>query len=651
MKRTLLSAVFLSIALPLSAQQAMPAYPAMPAPTGFRVFVLTDMEGIGSVVDIREVIAGTEGERYRSLTSPDYWDRFRGLFTQEVNAVIAGARRGGARSFVVNEGHGGNLFANLLPWALDTAAILVRGWPKPMVMTTGLDSSAGAMLMVGMHANAGSPGVLSHSYAFDRFTVNGRVLNETGINALVAGEYGVPVAMVTGDDVMIAEAREQLGNDFVGVVVKHAVGRSAAITLSPATVRRMVAESAAVATRRATRGEFRPFTLPKPYTIDFTLRASFSSELIAPVDSIRNFQVTKTGDRAYRFVTNDAREMARLLDAIERVVLRPGRIGPAPAANAAAPAPPPRDTTPADAVTGVLEAQLAREKLQRLMRPGFTVYIIGDMEGLASVVRNAVEMRPGYRGGDDRQHLAYRNVLTDEINAAIAGARAAGATQFVVNDGHGGTLFRNVIPERLDTAALLIRGYPKPIVMETGLNPEVDAIFMIGAHANAGTRGVIAHAFAFDSFTINGRVLNESGIAAFLGGSMGVPFALTAGDDILAAETRQMLGPIETAVTKIATGGSAAVGYSPAAVQRSIRDAAFRAVRRVRSGEIRPLVLERPYNVHLCVRRTYQPWVFDEVARIPNLRAAGPRCFDMTTQDAEEVGTLLNRIEWIVLKP
>ena len=66
----------------------MPAYPQIPAPSGFRVFVLTDMEGIGSVVDTREVIAGNEGERYRTLTSTDYWDRFRGLFTQEVNAVM-----------------------------------------------------------------------------------------------------------------------------------------------------------------------------------------------------------------------------------------------------------------------------------------------------------------------------------------------------------------------------------------------------------------------------------------------------------------------------------------------------------------------------------------------------------------------------------
>ncbi len=310
------------LALPAVVTAQMPAAPRVPPPDGFRVFLITDMEGLASVVFNREIISGYEGERYRNQSSPDYWDHYRGLFTREVNAAIAGARRGGARSFVVNEGHGGNLFASLLPWELDTAALLVRGWPKPMVMSTGLDSSAGALFFIGAHANAGSPGVISHTYAFDRFTVNGRVLNETGINALVAGEYGVPIVLVSGDDVVIREAREQLGPGVIGVVTKWAVGRSAAVTLSPAVVRQMLADSAAVAVARALRREFRPFTLEKPYRVEFALRRSYPAELIAPIDTLSGFTLEKTGERAFRFVTSDAREMARLLDAIELVVLR-----------------------------------------------------------------------------------------------------------------------------------------------------------------------------------------------------------------------------------------------------------------------------------------------------------------------------------------
>ena len=318
MLRLLLSLLLLPPAL--AAQ--MPIAPPVPPPDGFRVYLITDMEGLASVVFNREIISGYEGERYRDQSSRDYWEHYRGILTREVNAVIGGSRRGGARSFVVNEGHGGNLFGSILPWDLDTAAILIRGWPKPMVMSTGLDSTAGALMLIGGHANAGSPGVISHTYAFDRFTVNGRVLNETGINALVAAEYGVPVVLVSGDDVVVREAQEQLGPQVVGVVTKWASGRSAAITLSPAVVRQMLADSAAGAVRRAMRGEFKPFTLARPYQVEFALRRSYPAELIAPVDTLSGFRLEKTGERTYRFVTGDAREMARLLDAIELVVLR-----------------------------------------------------------------------------------------------------------------------------------------------------------------------------------------------------------------------------------------------------------------------------------------------------------------------------------------
>ena len=314
--------LFLSLVLAPALAAQMPTAPPVPPPKGFRVYLITDMEGLASVVFNREIISGYEGARYRDQSSRDYWEHYRDLLTREVNAVIAGARRGGARSFVVNEGHGGNLFGNILPWDLDTAAILIRGWPKPMVMSTGLDSTAGALMLIGGHANAGSAGVISHTYAFDRFTVNDRVLNETGINALVAAEYGVPVVLVSGDDVVVREAKEQLGPGVIGVVTKWAIGRSAAITLSPAVVRQMLADSAAVAVRRALRGEFKPFTLARPYRIEFTLRRSYPAELIAPIDSMPGFGLEKTGDRTYRFTTMDAREMARLLDAIELVVLR-----------------------------------------------------------------------------------------------------------------------------------------------------------------------------------------------------------------------------------------------------------------------------------------------------------------------------------------
>ena len=345
---------------------------------------------------------------------------------------------------------------------------------------------------------------------------------------------------------------------------------------------------------------------------------------------------------------------------IRRLLLAAAAVLPLPAwaqgqpQQPSAPPPPPRDTTPPAAYFGVTEYQLARQKLERDMRPGgFTVYIIADMEGLAAAVRNATEMRPVERGGST-QHERFRQELTDEVNAVIAGARAAGATQFVVNEGHGGTLFRNVLVDQLDDEAILIRGYPKPIVMSTGLNPKVDAIMIVGAHANAGSPGVISHNFAFDSFTVNRKALNEAGIAAFIGGEMGVPLVLAAGDDALTAETREMLGPIETVTVKTVFSRSAAAVLPPAVVHRKLREAAARAVRRVKRGQIPPLAIEKPYLVRFCLRRSFteDDWVRETVGRLEGVKPDGGRgCFAYTSESAEAVGNLLNEVEWTVLKP
>ncbi|HEU4830259.1 MAG TPA: M55 family metallopeptidase, partial [Gemmatimonadales bacterium] len=174
-------------AAPVAAQQPLSGWDkAVPAQEAPRVYLLVDMEGMGSAVKSQEVIAGNEGPAYRERTGPDYWDHYREMLTAETNSAIRGARRGGARSFVVNEGHGGNRFANLLPWALDQEAILIRGYPRPMVMSTGIDSTFSTIMMLAMHASSARRGVMAHSYAFAAFTVNGTPLNEVGINALVA---------------------------------------------------------------------------------------------------------------------------------------------------------------------------------------------------------------------------------------------------------------------------------------------------------------------------------------------------------------------------------------------------------------------------------------------------------------------------------
>ncbi len=315
--------VHLAGATAASPQQPLPgAEKQIPRQTGFRVYLLVDMEGMGTAVKSQEVIAGNEGPTYADRTGPDYWAHYREMLTEEANAAIRGARSAGAQAFVVNEGHGGNRFANLLPWALDQEAILIRGYPRPMVMSTGIDSTFGTMMMLAMHASWGKPGVMAHNYAFADFKVNGTTLNEVGINALVAGEQGVAVSLVSGDDELAKEVREILGDRVVTVTVKTALGSAAAITHSPTAVRGMLAEGAREAVRRAKAGELTPFKLAKPYRLEFSLRPTYPENTIEGMEGVaKGWGLEKTGPRAYRWTTSEAKQIAYLLDAIELVVL------------------------------------------------------------------------------------------------------------------------------------------------------------------------------------------------------------------------------------------------------------------------------------------------------------------------------------------
>ena len=316
-------ALLAAAAAPAAAQEPLSGWDKMvPPQPGPRVYLLVDMEGMGSAVKSQEVIAGNEGPAYRDRTGPDYWEHYREMLTAETNAAIRGAREAGARSFVVNEGHGGNRFANLLPWALDQEAILIRGYPRPMIMSTGIDSTFSSIMMLAMHASPARRGVMAHSYAFADFTVNGTALNEVGINALVAGERGVPVSLVSGDDELEHEVRALLGDRVVYVRVKIALGSAAAITYSPSEVQRMLREGAREATRRTRAGELKPFTLEKPYRVQFSLRRSYADSLVTRIDQVvSEWGGEKTGERSYRYTTADARQLAWMIDRIEGVVL------------------------------------------------------------------------------------------------------------------------------------------------------------------------------------------------------------------------------------------------------------------------------------------------------------------------------------------
>lgn len=223
------------------------------------VLISADMEGISGIVHPTETNPG----------GYDY-ERARRLMTAEVNAAILGVLDAEPDADVlVADAHGP--FRNILPEELDRRARLVRGRPRPLSMVAGLEMGADALLLVGYHARAGAgPAVLAHtmSDAVLDVRLNGRPAGEIGLNTAVAGHFGVPVVLLSGDDVACAELRD-LVPDAVTVEVKCALGQAAAVTLHPGEAQERLRRAAATAVGR--RAEVPPLTLAGPVDVEVDL--------------------------------------------------------------------------------------------------------------------------------------------------------------------------------------------------------------------------------------------------------------------------------------------------------------------------------------------------------------------------------------------
>ena len=177
-----------------------------------KVFISADMEGI----------SGISASDQLSAAGAEY-NRSRRMMADDVNAAIRGARRAGARDIVVNDSHG--TMRNLRLEDLDPQVRLISHSFKPSGMMEGLDASFDAVIFVGYHAKAGHPaGLFAHtgSGVVRDVRVNGASLGEGGLNTMVAAWYGVPVALVTGDDVAVKQVAE-LARKARTVAVKRAI--------------------------------------------------------------------------------------------------------------------------------------------------------------------------------------------------------------------------------------------------------------------------------------------------------------------------------------------------------------------------------------------------------------------------------------------
>ncbi|WP_031037458.1 M55 family metallopeptidase [Streptomyces sp. NRRL F-5650] len=181
------------------------------------------------------------------------------------------------------------------------------------------------------------------------------------------------------------------------------------------------------------------------------------------------------------------------------------------------------------------------------------IYISVDMEGITGLV-DAEDVQPG-----GRDYERGRLMIAEDVNAAVRGAVAAGATEITVNDAHGP--MRNIVPESLHPAARLIRGKPKQMLMLEGLVPEHDAVICVGYHSRAGALGVLSHSFMgheIEDMWLDGRPVGEIGLAHATAAAIGVPVAVLTGDDCACNEMTDWDASVTTVAVKYARNRFAA---------------------------------------------------------------------------------------------
>lgn len=234
-----------------------------------KIFISVDMEGICGV---------THPAQCRP-SHPDY-PRFRRLMTGEVNAAIEGVLAASSAEFVVNDSH--FTMTNILIEELHPSAALVSGSNKLLCQVEGLDSSFDGVFLVGYHQGDGQgDGIIGHtvmSSAIRSVRVNGELVDEARLNSLVAGDFGVPVALLTGDDCVCAAALEWAPEIEVAEV-KRATDRLSGQHLSVSSARDTVRQRAAAAAEKLASGDLAHATCERPVRIDVEFRSTSAAHM------------------------------------------------------------------------------------------------------------------------------------------------------------------------------------------------------------------------------------------------------------------------------------------------------------------------------------------------------------------------------------
>jgi D-amino peptidase len=264
------------------------------------VYISADGEGIAGVTTW-EVQAEPKGREYQ---------QFRRLMTEEVNAAVGGAFDAGATQVMVSDSHGDG--QNIDVELLDKRASLVRSFPRPLLMMQGIDNSFDAVVFIGYHASEGQPGaVLSHTLTGHRILqikLNGTPVSEGAFNAALAGDFGVPVVFLSGDQLAGAEIQHALG-PIETAATKQAIGFNSAVMVHPEKVRQLIREGVKRGISRRT--ELKPYKLAEPVTLEVVFKQVLDAEVFSYLPNVQ-----RPEGHTIRFTGRDMVEVTKFLAAV-----------------------------------------------------------------------------------------------------------------------------------------------------------------------------------------------------------------------------------------------------------------------------------------------------------------------------------------------
>jgi D-amino peptidase len=250
------------------------------------------------------------------------------------------------------------------------------------------------------------------------------------------------------------------------------------------------------------------------------------------------------------------------------------------------------------------------------------VFLSSDMEGTAGVVDWDQCV------GDGPAAAAGRRLLLAEVNAAIDGALAGGATEVVVNDSH--STMRNLPPADLAGGASYISGSHKPLYMMQGLDGSFGAILFVSYHGSVGAPACLSHTYnprAVVEARLDGVVTGEAGINALVAAHYGVPVVLVTGDRTACEETAALIPGVHAAVVKEPVSRIAAHSLHPDRACELIRETARRAVAAAGAAEpprLKSAILE------LSVRTSD---IAEAASWVRGVERTGPRDLRVTGDD------------------